>query len=441
MTEKQPSLFAKAKLEAAFKTIGEVSEMLSVPQTVLRFWESKFDSITPIRSNSRRLYRPEDIELLKNIKELIYEKGHTIKGVQRLLKSKYHLKEENQEYLEVLLNKLYRIREKLSQTSTPVVSGWAQNLCSLLNLGVVISLEKIPGGLLNTVWQIETEKGIFVIKELSTALTPEVITSYENSEKIAAAFKEMGINSIVALQFNGKYLQALDNKGFLIYPWIEARKIEEVSRSHALKIARIIAKLHLMKLELPQLKVEFDLNPNEIILELIEKSLSLGLEFAPNLRVNQNLILRFNQKYQNSIKELEKNLVVSHGDLDQKNTLWDDDNNPILIDWESACLLNPVQEIVNVALTWSGVESEFNKELFLEMLKTYIEEGGNLEPKDLPIAVFGVIGNFINWLVYNIKRSFNKEEEQLGIEQVHQVLKILLSLEQIIFEMGITDIE
>src|SRR5262245_21534316 len=75
------------KAPDAFRTISEVSETLDVPQHVLRFWEAKFSQIKPLkRAGGRRYYRPEDIELLKGIRALIYNEGFTIKGVQKVLR-------------------------------------------------------------------------------------------------------------------------------------------------------------------------------------------------------------------------------------------------------------------------------------------------------------------------------------------------------------------
>ena len=75
------------KSAQAFRTISEVATELDVPQHVLRFWESKFSQVRPLkRGGGRRYYRPEDIDLLRRIRTLLYEDGYTIKGVQRLLK-------------------------------------------------------------------------------------------------------------------------------------------------------------------------------------------------------------------------------------------------------------------------------------------------------------------------------------------------------------------
>ncbi len=75
------------KSPEAFRTISEVSKDLSLPQHVLRFWETKFAQIKPIkRGGGRRYYRPEDVDLLKGIKNLLYNDGYTIRGVQKVIK-------------------------------------------------------------------------------------------------------------------------------------------------------------------------------------------------------------------------------------------------------------------------------------------------------------------------------------------------------------------
>lgn len=75
------------KAGGAFRTISEVAEELNVQQHVLRFWETKFSQIRPMkRGGGRRYYRPEDVQLLKHIHTLLYSEGYTIKGAQKLLK-------------------------------------------------------------------------------------------------------------------------------------------------------------------------------------------------------------------------------------------------------------------------------------------------------------------------------------------------------------------
>ena len=75
------------KAPDAFRTISEVADDLDLPQHVLRFWESRFHEIKPMkRGGGRRYYRPDDIDLLRGIRHLLYGEGYTIRGVQRILR-------------------------------------------------------------------------------------------------------------------------------------------------------------------------------------------------------------------------------------------------------------------------------------------------------------------------------------------------------------------
>src|SRR5690348_7140633 len=77
----------RGKSAAAFRTISEVASVLDVPQHVLRFWESRFPQIKPMkRGGGRRYYRPDDVALLRGIRHLLYSEGYTIRGVQRILR-------------------------------------------------------------------------------------------------------------------------------------------------------------------------------------------------------------------------------------------------------------------------------------------------------------------------------------------------------------------
>ncbi len=80
---------AESKSGDAFRTISEVSASLDIPQHVLRFWETKFSQVKPMkRAGGRRYYRPDDIVLLGAIRSLLYDEGYTIRGVQKILREK-----------------------------------------------------------------------------------------------------------------------------------------------------------------------------------------------------------------------------------------------------------------------------------------------------------------------------------------------------------------
>ena len=105
------------KSPQAFRTISEVSNEIKIPAHVLRFWETKFPNINPLkRSGNRRYYRPEDVKLIIKIKNLLYEKGYTVKGVQKLLKenkNKNNEKNNIKEKLSSILKDIDNIIKKL----------------------------------------------------------------------------------------------------------------------------------------------------------------------------------------------------------------------------------------------------------------------------------------------------------------------------------------
>ncbi|HSR71963.1 MAG TPA: MerR family transcriptional regulator [Kiloniellales bacterium] len=116
------------KSAAAFRTISEVSAELEVPQHVLRFWESKFSPVRPLkRGGGRRYYRPEDIDLLRRIRNLLYNDGYTIKGVQRLLRESHGKLEQveprstsvsiERAELESILSELTKLRDLLRKAA------------------------------------------------------------------------------------------------------------------------------------------------------------------------------------------------------------------------------------------------------------------------------------------------------------------------------------
>ena len=123
------------KSKAAFRTIAEVADELGVATHVLRFWETKFPQIKPMkRSGGRRYYRPDDVKLVSIIKDYLYEKRYTIEGVQKVFKEKglkyllgeeiqkdffevpeEPLNEQTQEFLSSLQQQLKNMRQELSE--------------------------------------------------------------------------------------------------------------------------------------------------------------------------------------------------------------------------------------------------------------------------------------------------------------------------------------
>lgn len=304
--------------------------------------------------------------------------------------------------------------------------------------------ERVYGGLLHIMWRLNTEKGSFAIKQLSKDIDltdHRVIKNYELSERIASRFVELGIPAVCAIEKSNKYLYIIDDTGFLVYPWVDAKALDKdlVSMPQALKVARIISKMHCIELKFEAMEEpEFDVHANDKLVALANMAKKKNLLFASALMESLTMILEMNKNYHNAIVTLKDHTVFSHGDLDPKNVLWDKSQNPILIDWESARKLNPTYEMVNAALDWSGITTKIDKILFAKMISTYKEAGGIINEELLEAAFCGVLGNWINWMVYNIQRAANQhdpEQQKMGTEQVMQVLSTLSRLKHLMPEL------
>ena len=117
------------KSAQAFRTISEVATELDVPQHVLRFWESKFSQVRPLkRGGGRRYYRPEDIDLLRRIRTLLYDDGYTIKGVQRLMKESRGRLPQQQQRLDLAAESALESLRIVSARAEAMTGGTRQPL-------------------------------------------------------------------------------------------------------------------------------------------------------------------------------------------------------------------------------------------------------------------------------------------------------------------------
>lgn len=319
-------------------------------------------------------------------------------------------------------------------------SNQVEAICEHFDLGAILKQPKrVYGGLLHMMWRFDNETGAYAVKQLSNDINLNnkcIIENYNLTEKIASRFIQKGIPAICAIERSDQYLLVVGGVGFLVYPWVVAKTLDKdaISEPQALQIPLILAHIHDINLNVPEiLTPQFDIHTNDHIVALVKKANEYQCPFYELLNDNLSTLLEANTVYHQAIEILKKHFVVSHGDLDQKNVLWDEENNPLLIDWESARKLNPTYEIVNAGLDWSGITSEFNQNLFKKMIEAYQHAGGIIDNVSFEASFYGVLGNWINWLVYNIERSCGTSEQRvLSIEQVLQVLPTITRLKALI---------
>jgi thiamine kinase-like enzyme len=287
-------------------------------------------------------------------------------------------------------------------------------ICTELQLGssagVAIEIYGSRGG--HIMWRVNTDKGNYAIKQLAPDVdlkSERMITKYELSESVAYRFTQYGIPAVVALKKHGKYLIIIENMGYLVYPWIEGYTLgrNEISETHALKVAEMIAKLHNINLSVSEMREpHVDVHTDESIVDAINKAVSFKCPFSKTLKEDQKVILSMNDSYLAIVPLLLEQTVVTHGDLDQLNILWNNADQPNLIDWESTRKLNPTREIVRASLGWSGIGAEdFSLSIYEKMLHTYTKSGGKISINHVNAALYSMVGSMVNWILYNIERA------------------------------------
>ncbi len=310
-------------------------------------------------------------------------------------------------------------------------------ICTELQLGSPIGIATnvfgSRGGSL--MWRVNTEKGSYAIKQLAPVIdlkNEKMVTKYELSENIASRFAQHGIPAVCALEHAGKRLFLIENIGYLGYPWIEGTSFGryDTSEPYALKIAALLAKLQNIHLNVPEADPpRFDVYENDTIVSAIDKAVSLSCPFAIALKENQDLILSMNDRYHTVIHILKEDTVITHGDLDQLNVLWDKSGQPFLIDWESTRRMNPTRDIIRTSLSWSCFNSMSSDDpsfsLYGTMLTTYHQACGMLNKNHIDAALNSVVGSLVFWMLYNINIACTSsilEERDIAVKEVNEVL-------------------
>lgn len=311
-------------------------------------------------------------------------------------------------------------------------------LCNKLELGEICTEpHQIFGGLLHIMYKVETDKGSYAIKLLNPNIMKRetAIKNYILSEKIAKIAYNNNIPAVTTINSDNCFYK-IDNDYYMVFNWVDACSItsKDVTCYHCKIIGKILAKIHTIDFSL----IEEKENHEEILTEINwDKYINTDEVWVDDL-LEIIVLLQNREKQANLVfKNIMKNQVISHRDMDCKNVLWDDKNNPKIIDWEAAGFVNPLQELINVALAWSGSETEeFSLEKFREVIASYLENGGTIIDDAYDVLIFDFKGKF-EWLEYNIKRSLglessNIDEQKLGTKEVINTIEAIKKYEELI---------
>jgi Ser/Thr protein kinase RdoA (MazF antagonist) len=308
------------------------------------------------------------------------------------------------------------------------------------NLGTVnVKPKEVKGGLLHLMYKVETEEQHYAVKVLNPSIMKRE-TAYSNyilSEELSRFAFKQGVNAVPALMIHNDIILSYENQMYQVFPWIEGVSGKDLMINTVMcrSIGRVLSCIH-----------DLDFKADKVIedqAQLVEWQTycTLGLKqdstWYELLSSNIVRLKEIESKMTESLLNLSKT-TISHRDLNPKNTLWQDKQTPIIIDWESTGLTNVYIELLEVALNWSrdGKDSD--------CFKVVISEYGKYRTIDynkLMSSVHVINEGRFNWLAYNLKRSLGIEcsssaEQILGTSEVISTVEAILN-----YEAEITTIE
>jgi thiamine kinase-like enzyme len=288
-------------------------------------------------------------------------------------------------------------------------------------------------------WQLDTNCGRFAIKQLADDLDMRDAATVERvnaTEITARKFSEHGVPALYSLAIARQHLQLLDGVGYLVYPWTEAVACSKngIEKKHALTVAGILARMHRSDIRVPELRdvPALPLTAKRVI-DLVTLARQRNVRESQLLEARLDDLLEAVELQAPALSLLQQYQVVSHGDLDHKNVLWDEAGDPLIIDWESARRLNPTYELLLEALDWGGITAHFETGPFVTFLEAYLDAGGRIVASEVPAVADAIQGAWVEWLLYNVGRAVglhNAQQRAVGLHQVNLSVSTLLRMEK-----------
>ncbi|OIB00453.1 aminoglycoside phosphotransferase [Paenibacillus sp. LC231] len=300
-------------------------------------------------------------------------------------------------------------------------------LCNELGLGdIAVAPIALSGGLLHRMYAVQTTSGRYVVKALNPEIMarPTAMQNFIRSELIANRAANY-VPALPAKKFNGASIQQVGEQFCLVYEWMDGKSLKpsDINTGHCKIMGSILSSLHIG--DFSDLGIVNNSSEDRRLTDwnfYLKKGQESNAEWTSILFKNSEMLNDWNAEAINSAKQISTDMVISHGDLDPKNVLWD--VKPILIDWECAGYRNSKQDLVETAIYWSENDSgEIDKDKFLSFIDGYKGITQNqIHANWRMILASGFLGK-LDWLEYCLKRSLwidctDHDEQKAGTEQV-----------------------
>ena len=285
-----------------------------------------------------------------------------------------------------------------------------------INLGEIVNQpERVSGGFQHKLYKVVTDQASYAVKEIGKQKThAEFLKQLEINEKISYDLNAKGIHTIPAILVNGKVVQKIKDTYYVIYPWFDGKPLKnsEFSLHYSNQAGSILGKIHKEQISAPETP--------EIMPLAYEKFCNLEDSLPNKIPELSNAIKyleELNAQYISYKAQLNYDVIFSHCDMDQKNTMLKDDILYV-IEWEDAGTINQTEELINTALSWAGFHNKNVQEnLFKEFIQSYKKEYPS-DFKNIHEAFIVCLASWVNWVKFNIKALSKNNSNQSAKEQI-----------------------
>ncbi len=289
----------------------------------------------------------------------------------------------------------------------------------------------LKGGLLHKMYRVETEQGTYALKLLNRFVMQRktAMDNYAEAERLERLLEQRGLPILPALTIGGRKMQEIDGEYFYLFDYYDGKPLraDEITEYHCAQMGSVLAAIHDTDRknadeEYKNMSVDWDFYLSEM-----EKS---DRRLYEMLKSCYALLVESQENGNRARKELPGILAVCHNDMDCKNVLWNGADYRI-IDLECLSYNNPMMELFELALCWSGYEEcRIDFRLFEAFLKGYASTGKKLPEAAEWETLYDCNTGRLEWLEYNLKRVLGidcgDDEKQIGTGQVEETIRHII---------------
>lgn len=306
-------------------------------------------------------------------------------------------------------------------------------LCSRWQLGAPLKPPvRVSGGYMHKMYRLDTQTRSFAIKLLNPEVMsrPEAMGNYRRAEALERVLEHSGLEIVPALSLNGQKMQCMEGQYYYVFPWVEhtALRWEEIETTHCALIGDLLAQMHSLPIPVEE-TISEPVQPENLAFNwaaLARNAQNACPELAPVLLEHMPVLEAAQHAYNRAVNALPAMCCICNADMDCKNVLWQN-GQPLVIDLECLELGNPVNDLIQLSLSWAGGTL---CRIDTERLRTFLAAYGQrnpLPPMDWH-SLAGLGYSWLDWLGYSLRRAFGEtgadsSERRIGLTQALETME------------------